>query len=299
VWFLVIFYLFVSMAKMSKIKNKYLFLILLLFAAKISFAQYSEVINSDRPGQSISANTVGARNLQMQMGGEYAQATLRNSDFQNGMHGGVVGLLVRYGIWRSFDLGFGFSHVTIDNIQSTRLNTRSSSTSFMLRGRVNFLEGNKRRPSLGMDVEVRFPDPQTERYTDFIAPTFTLILNQQIGERLTLASNIGARWSNTPTGTYTVNLGAYMSKRAKIFVEHYGEFFTQKFNSSTGRDAELIWSGRVNGGFAFVVYKDVQLDISAGYGGYENGRKDWYVGGGFSWRVHFKKREKSLTAKPG
>ena len=280
-------------------KNKYLFLILLLFAAKTSFSQYSEVIDSDRPGQSISANTVGARTLQMQMGGEYAQVAFgSNSDFSDGIHGGVVGLLLRYGIWKSFDLGFGFSHVATDNIQQTRLDFRTSNTSFVLRGRVNFLEGNKRRPSLGMDVEVSFPDPKTERYTDFIAPTFTLMLNQQIGERLTLASNIGARWFVTPTGIYTLNLGVFMSKRAKIFVEHYGQFSTQNFNGSNNRNAELIWYGRVNGGFAFVVYKDVQLDISAGYGGYENGGKDWYAGGGFSWRVHFKKRESSQNPAP-
>ena len=68
-----------------------------------------------------------------------------------------------------------------------------------------------------------------------------------------------------------------------VFVEHYADM---------GKDS---WNGSIDGGFAFGVSPNLQLDVLAGYGPF-NAQDAWFVSTGISWRVRFKecaKKEKS------
>jgi hypothetical protein len=237
-------------------------------------AQYSDNISSDRPGMSNAATTVGARVLQLQTGGEYAESS--NSEWKNGVAGGTGEVLIRYGIWERFELGFSVNPAIIGP-KRNELNINATSTAqFVLRARSNILAAQGFRPALGMQMEVVLPDSKTEKYTDYIYPRFTLMVAQKLAERLTLSSNLGGSWAGTPQGFYTFNLNVAVSNRVSMFIEHFGLFstrYTNGFYTNSTEESRLAWYSRVIGGLAILVHKDV-----------------------LSWRIRFKQREKKVEA---
>ena len=77
-----------------------LLLITLSLCGFIAEAQYSETINSDIPGQSISAKTVGARVLQFQANAVYGEAGRTDLDYD----GLGAEFVLRYGVWEKVEL---------------------------------------------------------------------------------------------------------------------------------------------------------------------------------------------------
>jgi len=75
------------------ISNRFLLLILLIYSA--SWAQFTDVINSNRPGQSMAAFSVGKTIIQTEMGLEMGRETHSKKDYKVASQGGEIAL--RYG----------------------------------------------------------------------------------------------------------------------------------------------------------------------------------------------------------
>ena len=75
------------------ISNRFLLLILLIDSA--SWAQFTDVINSNRPGQSMAAFSVGKTIIQTEMGLDMGRETYSKKDYKVGSQGGEIAL--RYG----------------------------------------------------------------------------------------------------------------------------------------------------------------------------------------------------------
>jgi hypothetical protein len=75
------------------ISNRFLLLILLIYSA--SWAQFTDVINSNRPGQSMAAFSVGKTIIQTEMGLDMGRETYSKKDYKVGSQGGEIAL--RYG----------------------------------------------------------------------------------------------------------------------------------------------------------------------------------------------------------
>jgi hypothetical protein len=74
----------------------FLLLLILVIPGFNGRAQYTEVINSNRPGQSVSAYAVGTGVIQLESGFSYGQSGESNDDFDSNLFGVDLGL--RYGL---------------------------------------------------------------------------------------------------------------------------------------------------------------------------------------------------------
>ncbi|MBU3680821.1 MAG: transporter [Flavobacterium sp.] len=75
------------------ISNRFLSFYLLIYAS--SWAQFTDVINSNRPGQSMAAFSVGKTIIQSEMGLETGRESYSNKDYKVGNLGGEI--VLRYG----------------------------------------------------------------------------------------------------------------------------------------------------------------------------------------------------------
>lgn len=267
--------------------------IILLLLPLAGLAQFSETVDSDRPGMSIGARAVGSRTLQVQMGTDVIQIREFWTDDQS------IGIqydgVIRYGIKEHFELGISTNYYNRTATRSEGQLFGSASVSALtlgLRARSNILKGDSIRPALGMQVDVFFPDPETKRYASYIRPRLTLVLQQPIGRYMVATVNVGGEWLPTPLGFFTTNLTASMTDHVNIFIEYFGQFYTRYAPQGMGEFSSSVpYYGRGNAGMAVLINNDLQLDLQAGYGRDEDTRiQDWYVGIGISWRVRFPKQ---------
>lgn len=278
-------------------------LILVLFGTQRSFAQYSQVINPDRPGATISASSLGNRVLQWQVGGEYGQlkypptATVSNQA-SNQSSGGFV-YVMHYGLTDRFDLGGSvtFSHTTTTSSRIQRIN---SQLVYSIWTRGNILKRDGFIPAIGIQGEVLLPDAKTEFYNYRIGGRLTLMTDQKLGGRTMLSSNLGVQLGGFPIGFYTLQLKIIASDVAFLYVEHYGRFATN-YERYPQDDTEKsrLWYAGFDGGMGFVVHRNVQLDFYAGYGTWaisQLSSYEWFAGLGLSWRVQFKKKKKAIES---
>ncbi|MCB9185579.1 MAG: hypothetical protein H6601_02405 [Flavobacteriales bacterium] len=267
-----------------------LFFLVLVFNATV-LAQYSETISSDRPGMSYSANTVGARVLQFQVGGDFGQVAF-NRGFGSGYIGGSFDGVIRVGIIERLEMDFSVNYLKMDN-EITDFQTppmENFEWGFKLRG--NVLNSNGKRPSIGLLAEIFFPSVTTTYFHYGIYQRFSVLLEQPLEKRIRLASNIAmVSGGRSPTFQYTLNLSVDVSPIATVFIEHFGQYYA-RYGSST-RKVDFYYP-RVIGGFSIRPLSDFQIDVQASYGSWvvaPDPQKDWYVGLGFSWRLRFKKKE--------
>ena len=262
--------------------------ILVLFALFTSnaHAQFGETIRSGRPGQAIGPFTVGARVLQFQAGVDYAAYKI-DRPFNETM-GRTIGsdLVIRYGITERFEMGLGLVYknetTTLSNFFEESSSTIEGISAFSVRVRSNIYEGKGLIPSVGFQFSMSLPAVSKVYRPMQVAPKITAMTNQRFGKRVGLTTNWGAVWdgkSEIPEGFYVINIGVDLTDFMSTFVELYANF---------GKDH---WNGSVDGGFAFLVTPNLQLDVLGGYGPF-NVRDDWFVSTGISWRIRFNKKEK-------
>ena len=140
-------------------------------------------------------------------------------------------------------------------------------------------------------------------------PVFTLMSVQEFGSVANLTLNVGGSWDDVATLHYAVNVGFNLSRNVSFFLEHFGLYYhvvypVDYYYPSIPYRERKEWIGRINSGFAFLIGKNLQIDVSGGYEFnpmnttsnfyFSNGGewREWYVGLGLSWRARFKKKEK-------
>lgn len=266
-----------------------LLLFLVLFGCTSAMAQFGETIQSGRPGQAIGPFTTGARVLQFQAGVDHA-AFKTNMPFIK-TTGRTINsdLLVRYGITERFEMSAGLMYKN-DKVTDASFFGESSTTNegvseFSVRLRSNVYVGKGAIPSAGFQFNMALPAVSEDFRPMQIAPKITAMTGQRFGKLVGLTTNWGAVWdgkSEIPEAFYVLNLGVDITDFMGIFIEHYADM---------GKNS---WNGNVDGGFAFLVTPNLQLDVLGGYGPF-NVQDDWFVSTGISYRIRFKecaKKEK-------
>ena len=255
-------------------KLKFRIAIFLLFTALgQSFAQYTDVINSNRPGVSQSAFAVGQRVLQLETGGYGIREVHQLRRYQANGFGGSVAL--RYGFyldqlelmaeadyrmdllqapliqeWRSglqisrigakylvFDPNKNYEEVT--NIYSWKENQK-----FKWRQLI---------PAVAVYAGANFNlnNPFTFATDPTVSPRLVLITQNLIGTKWVVVSNAFADRIGTDFPTYggvlTVTRGIHY--RLSVFMEMQG--FISDFYSD----------GIISGGAAYLVSENIQMDI--------------------------------------
>lgn len=255
---------------------------LAIFSVTNSLAQYSETIVSDRPGQGNSPMTVGKGIVQLQSGFGYDFFESRNWSFSRDNL--KLDKVIRLGVFERFELSTHLAYsysVTkgYDPWWSTyfrRVNHGLSGLS--ISGRYNLLVGDKWKPSLGIQGSVNLPWQHEYFELNYTFSTLTLMGSINPTKKLSILANLGATGirenMDYASGFYVLNVSYQLLPKISLFAEVYGEIdpYAQR---------------KLDGGVAYLINKNLQLDFFGGYHeSIEDRRQWWFLNLGVSWRIN-------------
>ncbi len=136
-------------------------------------------------------------------------------------------------------------------------------------------------PATALDFDLSFPTGSDAVTSDGFDPTGSFLFEWYLTESISLHSNVllasVSQGKGTSKRTFevtpTVSLGAPLGKRTSVFVEYYATFIDSGFKDEHA----------VDGGFAWLVGENLQLDLFAG-AGLSDAAPDFFVSAGASWR---------------
>ena len=252
----------------------------LIFLPALTYAQTSETIVSSRPGQAFAPNVTGTNVFQIQSGFSIGESSFgTNQPIDNNIF--IHNTLLRYGLSELFEIR---ASVTIEN-------SRSTSTLFdpadpkgvsdlSLGARYVLLDGENRAGKLSLQADIGLP-LRTGSFSSNDDLSYQLLLIQTYSiftENLALNVNLGlisSAFGDSPDGKYVINLSHPLGGRSSVFIENYGFL--------SGGDIDTFFDG----GFAFLMNNNFQLDLSAGFGNNGSGEEkssSWFVDTGISIR---------------
>lgn len=253
-------------------------ILILIFLSQISFAQLNETIRTDRPGQAIGAFTVGKNILQLQQGVD--NYSLADTKFPP--NGFVSNNVVRFGILETVELSALIDY----QYERTRFDTISISLSGVsnlhLGFRVHINDQKGWIPTTAFQMRLKIPKMSKDFGAKKLATAMVFVANWSFPKSMSLASNWILSYNGKdpyPTGGYVLNFGFPIHKKLSGFIENYGQV-----NQS-------IFQTRFDGGFAYLVNNNFQLDISGGYGNNQN-VQDYFLSTGVSWRINTFRKNK-------
>jgi len=253
-----------------------LILIFLLCSISAS-AQFNKTIRTGRPGQAIDPFAVGNKVFQTETGLDVS--AFKFDDVMSSGRALAPNTFLRYGIGQRLDLNSGFEYRTDQFEKNNEEKSAHGVSAGNLGLRINFLDGSEHKPALGMQLSLKFPVNSDAYHTDYIAPKITLVVSQNLSEKIGLVANLGMDYNgNDPKSTafYVLNLAYTISDHWGVFIENYASFTEDYF--------EDHWDA----GMAYLVNNNLQLDF---YGGLskQDERLDYFASIGFSWRIHSQK----------
>ncbi len=256
-----------------------------------TFAQ-EETIASDRPGQAVSALTVGKSIIQIQSGLNFSQTSADFTAYE--LNTGIFSNFtdIRYGLSKTFEVQatLGYSFASTDGVvdfsrippEISTVNSNGFSV-FAIGARYNLLSPrDSKKPTLGVRTNLFFP--VSDEFNNDTYVDITFLHSQEIFAGIGLSTNLGLSWNpgvtneNTPGITYVINLGRQLgSSDFSAFIEYYGVYVDGTGEFSDG------FSHNFDGGLAWLYSKDLQIDFSVGYS--KSGDiTNWFVDSGVSWR---------------
>ena len=237
---------------------------LLLIVTQVLYAQ--ETIQTDRPDQTESTSITPKRNLQLESGFFYEK---KDTESRNISH---PTLLIKYGVNKNLELRAG---------TETVYQERNSGISPITLGfKAKLMEERKLMPSLAFLGQVTLNSLASKNFkTPYTAPSFRLLFNHTLSDKLNLGYNLGAEWNGvTPdvTGVYTVSTSYSFDEKLGMFAEFYG--YLNKFEKA---------DHRFDAGVTYLISNNFQVDTSAGIG-ISKISPDYFVSAGVSYRFSTK-----------
>ncbi len=268
-----------------------LFVLIFFVTVQSSCAQYSESLSSDRPGQALSANTVGKGIFQWQMGLEYAGASFKDLEAYDKVF--VNSNNLRYGLFERFEVGLDVVSETAwyKEFYLPNRGEPKSSTSFGVNARVNVLKGAGVKPTIGVQLALQKLGENDEVFE----PQLMLATSQTFWDTWGLATNLGVKNNNGSdynSVIYAINMNKTFKRKLTVFLEHYSEIKNNE------------WQNKFDGGASYMINSNFQIDL---YGGWY--KKDytflspdpydpllyqlpnpiqvtnWFISTGFTWRI--------------
>lgn len=286
----------------------YLKLLPLLFCFQISFAQYTKVINSKRPGFSDSPYSVGTRVYQVEgglfyknIGNYYYYDNINEESIQYGAKAIGTDITFRTGQFfekLEFDLdlvlqsenrdytiptvysesGFGLSKLTIGAKYLVYMPkyTDKSKEIHSWKARHAF---DKRRliPAVGVYVGLNtnllnnlYKNP------DGISPKFAIFTQNDLSNRWIVLTNfiMDKTFTNESENSFILTTTYALTQKLSVFGE--GQVF---FRKNVPNDFQF------GAGGAYLIHNNMQVDLSARMIYDERGDNTFLFGGGMSWRL--------------
>ncbi len=291
------------MGKSLKTKKLEILSILMLLLVPFSgISQYTDVINSNRPGLSVSAYAVGKNVLQLEMGLGFEQSDHSLFNTQSNIIGSDIS--IRYGLlFEELELNW---EGTFQNESKTFANTGAETSfakfsrnrlglKYLLYDRYKSEERNKPNlyswrkdnlfqlsnliPSVSLYGGATFNLLDNPNYMGDPTVMYRLMVATQsrLTPRLVLISNLAYDriTSDFPEMSYLISLSyAFKNPKWSTFVEHQG--------IQSDRYADLL----LRGGVAHLLGEGLQVDVSMG-ASFKNTPSRIFVSAGFSYRFDF------------
>lgn len=289
---------------MTKIKS--LFAIFMLFASTISFAQYTDVVNSNRPGESMGAFSVGKTILQTEVG---LYGIKEKYDPIYHANGFGTDLSLRYGFFREqLEVVTNIQYQT-DKYSSTLLNDGRSGFKKLIIGAKYLIydpfKNYKEKISLtSWKANHRFKWRQFVPAVSFYAGAnlklgnnpFSPAPDENFSPKAMLITQNQFPGSNVfifnlyydKITTVNPTLG-YIFTYTKGFGEHWSSLLEYK-----GVNSKLYSDGIFTGGAAYLFDKNMQVDLSIS-SNYKSTPAYLYGGIGFSWRFEQNYKEVKIS----
>jgi hypothetical protein len=238
-------------------------------------AQYGETIRADRPGQALSAYTVGQGIFQVQTGFNY----FGTRDGTNKSIGFLNNTVIRYGITEQFEVNSQFEYKG-EQFDSA-VNRHNGVSAADIGIRYNVYSGKGRQPSIGFQFVTRLPVLGADYKIQDPAPRMFIIANQTLSDLISLNAVWGITWNgnnSVPRYNYVINVSISPSARLGVFAELYG-----------GREAGVL-ATFFDGGVSWLLTNDLQIGLHGGLGqggglGSSQGINSYFVSAGVSWRT--------------
>lgn len=293
---------------MLKVKN--LFIATLFFTPQFFFAQYTDIINSNRPGETMSAFAVGKTVIQAEIGiyGIKEKHDLLNYD----ANGFGTDLTFRYGAFLEklefvLDLQYQMEAFNTPYNNSKRNNFRQTvlGAKYLIYDPFKNYEKTKNIysykanhsfdwhqliPAVSLFAGANFVganNPYSFSPESSISPKVVLITQNQFGGgKWVFVTNIIADYITTdyPSYGYVLTLTHGFNNKWSGFVENQG------YKSDFYSDAI------VRGGAAYLINPNLQVDASVSTN-FKNTPSILYGGVGVSWRYDGKYKEKQIESK--
>ena len=247
---------------------------LLLIVSVKSYSQTSDVIVSDRPGQTNPPTVVPVGIFQLETG--FSRESSKTGDIltTNFLYNTS---LIRIGLIENCELRLNFEYA------GTRIDSVAQSST--VKGFNPISVGSKLAvcPEKGMIPQTSFNISLAMPYfgkqefrPPYLAPSFFLLMQNTLSDRYSLGYNLGLQWDGSQpnaTAVYSISLSITVLENVSIFGECYG-FSTEK--SATDYHSDF--------GCAYLINNNLQLDISGGIA-LNATIPDSFIGCGLAWRI--------------
>ncbi|WP_131450751.1 transporter [Flavobacterium subsaxonicum] len=243
-------------------------LLLLLITPAAALAQ-DEPIETDRPDQTETTATVPAGMFQSESGFTHRQAE------RNGRELILPETLWKYGINDKLELRL---------ITEFEFNKYGDSLAQGLEPvdiglKVNLWDEKGIVPETSIILTIKLPKVASKDLAvDYVAPEIRLLFQNTITDNIDLGYNLSADWDGTspnPIFEYTLSPNFKLSETISAYAEAFGYLPEQQHATH--------W---IDGGFKYLITKNIQVDIS---GGYEltshNHFHSYFESVGFSFRI--------------
>jgi hypothetical protein len=250
---------------------KYFYLASMLILCNYTHGFSQDRIATDRPDQTETATLVPRGYFQGEFG--FGKISTHGKDYRL-IH--PTGLL-KYGLAQKFELRFEENFIT----EYKQLIPQSKTTTGLEPLQVGFkaalFEGKNIIPKTSLITHIALPFLATKAFkAQHVAPSFVLLMDNDITDALSIGYNFGAEWdgfSTTPEWIYTFAFGFDMGKNFEGYIETFGSF---KENEPAKHS--------IDGGLSYYVNNDLKLDTYAGFGVSKHA-DDNFFGVGISFRL--------------
>ncbi len=233
-------------------------------------AQFSETIRTGRPGQSIGPYAVGKGVLQFQQGIEHHNFDgpfIKLSTFSNNH-------VVRFGVSKRIEVSGLINH-SVTQPRVSNLIQKKGLTDIHLGFRVNLNSQQGVLPSTGFQARLALPKVSEDYGSEYLAPNMVFVASWTLPKDMGITTNWILTYdgnSPSPIGQYILNFSFPIYGNWSGFIENYGT----RTNTST--------TTFFDGGLAYLVNNNLQLDASGGYS-INNETETYFINAGISWRI--------------
>jgi hypothetical protein len=243
---------------------------------------------TDRPDQTESAVTVRPGFVQIESGLSYTHTEEGGTRVRTVT---LPGTLIRIGILERVEARVGFAgwQRAQTRVQGSRF-TDAGIGDLEIGAKLRLVAEGKGWPQLAILVSTTLPTGQMGLSSERADPTILLAGSNTISDRMSLGYNVGAQWTTADVGgilggvpvletvvhtPYSLAIGLTLANRVGAFVEAFGALDLDENGTNPVS---------VAGGVTFLLRKNLQLDLSGGFG-INEAADDWFVAGGVALRV--------------